>query len=121
MHRLPVGLSKRWLLIVCCVLTACSTMDDVNVSHPCSTPISVSVAHIQASGAVTAGGAAVADPGVVTTVAGIINLGGDDLVEVTATSTGWITQVTRAELRSQDHVVALPAEACPEDDEPATG
>ena len=92
----------------------CSTMDDVKVSHACEDSVSVTVAHIIASpGYTDRMNQATVAPDEVTTVTGIVNMSGDDLVSLTVDASGWETELTRAELRDRDGLITLPAEACP--------
>ena len=107
--------------VIVITVAGCSTMDDVKVSHPCDGPLTVVIAHLQGGGTLSDGSSAYlgklwteeAPPNEVSTLAGIVNLGADDLVRVTAHVTGWQSTLTRTEFRDMNGVVTLPPEACP--------
>lgn len=113
------GLMKRLTRVAASVVLAltaagCSTMDNVNVSHACDDPVSVTVLHIIGSpGFTDRVDQATVAPNEVTTVTGIVNMSGDDLVHLTVDASGWMTELTRSELRDRDGLITLPTEACP--------
>ena len=101
-------------------LTACSTMDDVEVLHECAGTIEVVVTH--RSAIKPEGGAqkyweqtyrGEAPPGEVTTVAGIINLYRHDLVRVEVEGSTWKRELSRQELRAIGGPIEIPTAACP--------
>ena len=104
------------------VMTACSTMDDVEVVHACPTPVRIILAHLQPGVAFVGGETETAyraklwsetvPPDLTTRLAGIINMGQDDLVRV-STDADWERTLTRTELRDLDAPIELPPEACP--------
>jgi hypothetical protein len=95
------------------VATACSTMDDVQVSHGCDAPVSVTVTHLFAGpGYTNRMDQATVAPNKVTVVTGIVNMSADDLVQLTVDVSGWEIELTRAELRDRDGLIILPQEAC---------
>jgi len=104
------------------VLSACSTMDDIEVVHGCPSPVRIIVAHLQPGVAFVGGETETAyraklwsetvPPEQVTRLAGIVNLGPDDLVRV-STDFDWELTLTRSELRNLDAPIELPSEACP--------
>ncbi|MBT8216300.1 MAG: hypothetical protein HKN74_08825 [Acidimicrobiia bacterium] len=104
------------------VLSACSTMDDVAVVHGCPASVRIITAHLQPGVAFVGGEAETAyrgklwsetvPPDQVTRLAGIVNMGPDDLVRV-STDFDWERTLTRSELRDLDVPIELPPEACP--------
>ncbi len=108
-------------LVITATATACSTMDDVKVSHPCDGPVTVILYHLQAGGTFSDGSPGylgkswkeVAPPDKVTVIAGLVNLGADDRIEVVIDVSGWEVEFTRAEFHDRDGLITLPPEACP--------
>jgi len=102
------------------VTTACSTMDDVKVSHECAGAVTVFVAHLQpgtfsdgSPGYLAKTWNEVVPPNEATVVASIVNMAADDLVRVAVEAAGWEIEHTRSELRDHDGLITLPLEACP--------
>jgi hypothetical protein len=101
------------------VITAagCSTMDDVKVSHSCDGPVTVLIDQIQVDGVgsryVAETWSEVTGPDGASVVAGIVNMGSEDLVALYVDISGWRTALTRSELRERDGLITLPLEACP--------
>ena len=104
------------------VLSACSTMDDIEVVHGCPSPVRIITAHLQ-PGVRSVGDetepayraklwSETVPPEQVTRLAGIVNLDPDDLVRV-STDFDWELTLTRSELRNLDAPIELPSEACP--------
>ena len=104
------------------VLAACSTMEDVEVVHRCSAPVRIITAHLQ-PGVRSVGDetepayrarlwSETVPPDLVTRLAGVANMGPDDLVRI-STDADWERTFTRAELRHLNTPVELPPEACP--------
>lgn len=96
----------------------CSTMDDVKVSHPCDGPVTVFINHLQTGSDgppryVAQTWTEVVATDEVSVVAGIVNLGANDLVRLVVDISGWDVEITRAQLRDRDGLITLPPEACP--------
>jgi hypothetical protein len=104
-------------LAIAVTATACSTMDDVKVSHLCDGPVTVLIDHLQVDDAgsryVAQTWDALAGPGEISVVAGIVNMGSEDLVALKVDISGWQTELARRELRDRDGLIMLPPGACP--------
>jgi hypothetical protein len=105
-------------LVVAVTTTACSTMDDVKISNPCDGAVTVLIDHLEPDGTggptyVAATWDALVGPDEVAVVAGIVNMGSDDLVSLYVDISGWNTGLTRSELRDRGGLITLPPEACP--------
>jgi hypothetical protein len=118
MRRLRTAAATLALVVVG---AGCSTMDDVKVSHPCDEELTVTLYHLQAGGTVSDGSPGYlgkgwtepAPPNDVTRIAGLVNMGADDFVQVIIHGSGWEIDLTRSELRDLDGLITLPSEACP--------
>lgn len=100
-------------VIVAMGLTACSTMDEVTVVHACGVPVTVTVTHLAGGSGPPEGYVKTVPTGTPTLVAGLINLGGDDLLLIDAGPTVWELLLSGSQLRDLDGPVTIPPEACP--------
>ena len=99
------------------VTAGCSTMDDVTISHPCDGPVTVLIDHLEPDGSgsptyVAGTWNTVGSPGETSMVAGIVNLGAEDLVALYVDISGWELELTRTQLRERTASSRFP-EACP--------
>lgn len=110
MGRLTLAAAALWLATT---LASCSTMDEVTVIHHCGAPVTVTVTHLSGGPGPPEAYVKPVPTGIPTLVAGIINLGGDDLLLIDAGPTVWELLLSGDQLRDLDGPLTIPSEACP--------